>query len=126
SRCSLPLPLAIPGSPPLMFLAVSSIDTLYQFWIHTRAIGRMGPLEWVLNTPSNHRVHHGRNPKYIDRNHGGILILWDRMFGTYAPEEEEPVYGVTPPLRSWNPGWADLHTRAGLSDTARRTARAVD
>ena len=78
------LPLAVLGFPPAMFLAVSSFNTLYQFWIHTRLIGRLGPLEWVLNTPSHHRVHHARNPRYIDRNHGGTLIVWDRLFGTFA------------------------------------------
>ncbi|HKC12517.1 MAG TPA: sterol desaturase family protein, partial [Vicinamibacteria bacterium] len=92
------LPLALLGLPPLVFLTVSSFNTLYQFWIHTRTIGRLGPLEWVLNTPSHHRVHHGRNPKYIDRNHGGTLIVWDRLFGTFQGEEEEPVYGITTPL----------------------------
>jgi hypothetical protein len=120
------LPLAVLGFPPLMFLTVSSIDTLYQFWIHTRAIGKLGPLEWVLSTPSNHRVHHGRNPKYIDRNHGGILIVWDRLFGTYAAEEEEPLYGITTPLRSWNPVWANFHYWASLVGHARRAARPMD
>jgi hypothetical protein len=115
------LPLALAGFPPLVFLACSSFNTLYQFWIHTRAIGRLGPLEWVLNTPSNHRVHHGRNPKYIDRNHGGTLIVWDRLFGTYQAEEEEPVYGITQPLASWNPVWANLHYWVELLQTARRT-----
>jgi sterol desaturase/sphingolipid hydroxylase (fatty acid hydroxylase superfamily) len=120
------LPLALIGFPPLMFLTVSSIDTLYQFWIHTRAIGRLGPLEWILNTPSNHRVHHGRNPTYIDRNHGGILIVWDRLFGTYQREEEEPAYGITTPLSSWNPVWANLHYWVELAAKARRTSRLVD
>ena len=120
------LPLALIGFPPLMFLTVSSIDTLYQFWIHTRAIGRLGPLEWVLNTPSNHRVHHGRNPKYIDRNHGGILIIWDRLFGTYQLEEEEPAYGITTPLKSWNPVWANLHYWVELTQKARRAPRLAD
>jgi sterol desaturase/sphingolipid hydroxylase (fatty acid hydroxylase superfamily) len=120
------LPLALLGFPPLMFLTVTSIDTLYQFWIHTRAIGRLGPLEWVLNTPSNHRVHHGRNPKYIDRNHGGILIVWDRLFGTYQKEEEEPAYGITTPLRSFNPVWAHLHYWVELGQTARRSTRWAD
>ncbi len=120
------LPLALLGFAPLMFLTVSSIDTLYQFWIHTRAIGRLGPLEWVLNTPSNHRVHHGRNPKYIDRNHGGILIVWDRLFGTYQKEEEEPAYGITTPLRSFNPVWAHLHYWVELGQTARRSKRLAD
>ena len=74
----------------------------------------------MLNTPSNHRVHHGRNPKYIDRNHGGILIVWDRLFGTYQEEEEEPAYGITTPLASWNPVWANLHYWVELAEKARR------
>jgi sterol desaturase/sphingolipid hydroxylase (fatty acid hydroxylase superfamily) len=120
------LPLAVLGFPPLMFLTLSSFNTLYQFWIHTRAIGRLGPLEWVLNTPSHHRVHHGRNPKYIDRNHGGTLIVWDRLFGTFRAEEEEPVYGITRPLASWNPVWANLHYWVDLFRTARRARRWAD
>ena len=120
----LPLPLA--GFPPLMFLTLSSLNTLYQFWIHTRAIGRLGALEWLLNTPSNHRVHHGRNPKYIDRNHGGTLIVWDRLFGTYQAEEEEPVYGITKPLASWNPVWANFHYCVELLDLARGMRRWSD
>jgi alkylglycerol monooxygenase len=120
------LPLALVGLPPLLFLTVSSFNTLYQFWIHTRAIGRLGPLEWVLNTPSHHRVHHGRNPKYIDRNHGGTLIVWDRLFGTFQGEEEEPVYGITTPLRSWNPIWANLHYWIDLFAKARRARRLRD
>jgi alkylglycerol monooxygenase len=120
------LPLAVIGFPPLMFLTVSSLDTLYQFWIHTRVIGRLGPLEWVLNTPSHHRVHHGRNPLYIDRNHAGTLIVWDRMFGTFQEEKEEAVFGITTPLRSWNPVWANLHYWVELFDKAKRTARWSD
>ncbi len=77
------LPLALVGFPPLMFLTCSSLNTLYQFWIHTRAIGRLGPLEWVLNTPSHHRVHHGSDEKYLDRNYAGVLIVWDRLFGSF-------------------------------------------
>jgi sterol desaturase/sphingolipid hydroxylase (fatty acid hydroxylase superfamily) len=120
------LPLALVGFPPAMFLAVSSLNTLYQFWIHTRLIGKLGPLEWVLNTPSHHRVHHGRNPKYIDRNHAGSLIVWDRIFGTFQEEEEEPVYGITKPLESFNPVWANLHYWAELWNQARRAARPLD
>ena len=120
------LPLAVLGFPPLMFLTVSSIDTLYQFWIHTRAVGKLGPLEWILNTPSNHRVHHARNPKYIDRNHAGIFIIWDRMFGTYRAEEEEPTYGITTPLASWNPVWANFANWVDLFGKARRTTRLAD
>jgi alkylglycerol monooxygenase len=103
------LPLALAGFPPAWFAAMSSFDTLYQFWIHTRLIGRLGPLEWVFNTPSHHRVHHARNPKYLDKNYAGTLIIWDRMFGTFQAEEEEPVYGLVKPLNSWNPLWANLH-----------------
>jgi hypothetical protein len=124
--CVFYLPLALLGLTPLVLLSLSSINTLYQFWIHTRVIGRLGPLEWVLNTPSNHRVHHGRNPRYIDRNHGGTLIVWDRLFGTYAREEEEPVYGITTPLASWNPVWANLHYWVDLVRRARRTSRLAD
>jgi hypothetical protein len=120
------LPLALAGIPPLVFLTVNAASTLYQFWIHTRAIGTLGPLEYVLNTPSNHRVHHGRNPKYIDKNHGATLIVWDRLFGTYQKEEEEVVYGITTPLRSWNPLWANVQYWADLVARARRAARPLD
>ncbi|HEX2900559.1 MAG TPA: sterol desaturase family protein [Bacteroidia bacterium] len=103
------LPLAWIGFDPVVFLVVSQFQTLYQFWIHTRLIGKMwAPFEYVFNTPSHHRVHHGVNPKYIDKNHGGTLIIWDRMFGTFQAEEEEVVYGVTKPLASWNPVWANF------------------
>jgi len=120
------LPLALLGFPPAMFLTCVSLNTLYQFWIHTRLVGRLGPIEAILSTPSNHRVHHGRNPKYIDRNHGGVLIVWDRIFGTYAAEEEEPVYGITTPLRSFNPVWANLAYWAELGRKALRVARVSD
>jgi sterol desaturase/sphingolipid hydroxylase (fatty acid hydroxylase superfamily) len=120
------LPLALVGFPPAMFLVVSSLDSVYQFWIHTRLVGRLGPLEWVLNTPSHHRVHHARNPRYIDRNHGGTLIVWDRLFGTFVREEQEPVYGVTRPLQSFNPLWANLDYWAELAALARRARRPLD
>ena len=110
------LPLAVLGVSPQTFITCSALNTLYQFWIHTRLIGTLGPIEWVFNTPSHHRVHHGRNPKYIDRNHAGVLIIWDRMFGTFVPETEEPVYGVVKPLESANPLWANF---AGWADILR-------
>lgn len=98
------LPLAFIGFDPVMFIIISQFQTLYQFWIHTKAIQLLpAPIEFIFNTPSHHRVHHGRNPKYIDKNHGGTLIIWDRMFGTFQKEEEEVVYGITKPLNSWNP-----------------------
>lgn len=113
------LPLAWLGFPPLVFLACSAWDTLYQFWIHTKAIKTLGPLEWVLNTPSHHRVHHGCNDKYIDKNYAGTLIVWDRLFGTFQPEEEEVIYGITKPLRSWNPLWANIHHYVDTVERAR-------
>ncbi|MFW5877198.1 MAG: sterol desaturase family protein [Myxococcota bacterium] len=117
------LPLALLGLPPVVFVAAATFDTLYQFWIHTRTIGKLGPLEWVLNTPSHHRVHHGINPKYIDRNYAGIFIVWDRMFGTFQEEEEEPAYGTVKPLSSWNPLWANVEQWIHIGRMARATRR---
>jgi sterol desaturase/sphingolipid hydroxylase (fatty acid hydroxylase superfamily) len=116
------VPLALAGIPPVMYVTSYALNLLYQFWIHTRAVGRMGWLtERVMNTPSHHRVHHGRNPRYLDRNHAGVLIVWDRLFGTFQAEEEEPVYGITKPLRSWNPLWANVHGFVEIVRDARRT-----
>lgn len=103
------LPIAVLGVPVEMWLVCHAINLIYQFWIHTRAIDRLGPLEWVLNTPSHHRVHHGVNPEYQDKNFAGTLIIWDRLFGTFEPERAEPVYGITKPLGTWNPVRANLH-----------------
>ncbi|MEQ8358416.1 MAG: sterol desaturase family protein [Cytophagales bacterium] len=102
------LPLALIGFKTEWFLLISAINLLYQFWIHTEAIGNLGPLEWLMNTPSHHRVHHGRNPKYIDKNHAGTFIIWDKMFGTFQKEEERPTYGITTPLNSFNPVYAQV------------------
>ncbi len=115
------LPLAFIGFPPPMFALLLSINVLYQFWIHTKLIGKLGPLEWILNTPSHHRVHHGSDPKYLDKNHAGTLIIWDRMFGTFQEEEEPPTYGITKPLRSWNPIWANVHFWVDLYKLAQET-----
>ena len=98
------VPLAIAGFPPAMFLTMTTLNTLYQFFIHTRLVKRLGPIEWIMNTPSHHRVHHGVNPRYVDRNYAGILIVWDRWFGTFEPEGDEPVYGLVKPLGSFNAG----------------------
>lgn len=95
-------PLAIIGFPPEWFLLSGAINLLYQFWIHTEAVKDMGWLENILNTPSHHRVHHGRNPKYIDKNHAGVFIIWDRLFGTFQKEEEHPTYGITIPVNTFN------------------------
>lgn len=102
------LPLAMIGFPPEWFVVSMGFNLLYQFWIHTELVGNMGVLEYVLNTPSHHRVHHGRNPKYIDKNHAGVFIIWDRMFGTFQKEEERPTYGITRPLNTFNPVMAHV------------------
>lgn len=103
------LPLAIMGFDPNQMLLAGGLNLLYQFWIHTEHINRLpGWVEAVMNTPSHHRVHHGRDPKYIDKNYAGVFIIWDRMFGTYIREEERPNYGITTPLKSWNPVYANF------------------
>ena len=114
------VPIALLGVHPVVIVSVAAVNTLYQFWIHTKAIGRMGPFEWLFNTPSHHRVHHGSDPKYIDRNHAGTLIIWDKLFGTFQREEEEPVYGITAPLRSWDPITANFHYWGDLFRLAHR------
>ncbi len=102
-------PMALAGIDPLILLSVSGFNLLYQFWIHTESIDRLPKwFEAIFNTPSHHRVHHARNPKYIDKNHAGTFIVWDKLFGTFKAEEERPVYGITKNLESWNPVWANL------------------
>lgn len=120
------LPLALIGFPPLMFVLTLTANTLYQFWIHTRVVDRLGAIEAVLNTPSHHRVHHGTDPLYIDRNYAGVFIVWDRLFGTFQREEHEPVYGTVKPLASWNPVWANLEPWVHLARMARQTGRLRD
>jgi alkylglycerol monooxygenase len=104
------LPMAVAGVPPLVFGVVALIDLLYQYWVHTQQIGKLGWFDRWFCAPSNHRVHHAVNEKYLDKNYGGILIVWDRMFGSFIEEDDaEPcVYGTRAPLRSWNPLWANL------------------
>lgn len=109
------LPLAVAGFHTTDFLLISALNTLYQFWIHTETINRMGWFEYFFNTPSHHRVHHGRDPKYIDKNHAGTLIIWDKMFGTFQEEEERPTYGITKPLNSWNGVWANFSHYATMA-----------
>ncbi|MBN8741431.1 MAG: hypothetical protein BGP24_15870 [Lysobacterales bacterium 69-70] len=119
------LPMALLGFPPLVFVAVGLIDLLYQYWIHTEQIGRLGWFDRVFASPSNHRVHHGVNDRYLDKNYGGILILWDRLFGTFADEDaDEPViYGTRSPLRRYDPVWSNLEVYAALARDAWRTRR---
>lgn len=121
------LPLAFAGVPAEVFISCHAINLVYQFWIHTRAVGRLpGLIEAVWNTPSHHRVHHGVNPKYQDKNYAGVFIVWDKWFGTWVPEEEEPVYGITKPLASWNPVWANVHVFVELWRTLKATRRWSD
>ena len=102
-------PLAFLGFKTEWFLLVGAFNLLYQFWIHTEVIKKMPAwFEYIFNTPSHHRVHHGRNPEYIDKNHAATLMLWDRMFGTFQKEEEAPTYGITNPTNSWNPVMANI------------------
>jgi sterol desaturase/sphingolipid hydroxylase (fatty acid hydroxylase superfamily) len=91
------------GFQPIMIFTMQAISLLYQFWIHTELVRKIGFLESVFNTPSHHRVHHATNPQYIDRNHAGILIIWDRWFGSFEPEREPCVYGLTSNINTFNP-----------------------
>ena len=118
------LPLAFLGVPVTMWIVCHGLNLIYQFWIHTREIDRLpGPVERVMNTPSHHRVHHGLNPQYRDKNYAGVFIVWDRLFGTFEPEVEAPVYGITKPLASWNPVWANLHVFVGIAAGVRQASR---
>ncbi|KTC99535.1 sterol desaturase family protein [Legionella erythra] len=108
------LPLAVIGFPTWMFVTVSSLITLYQFWIHTQTISHLGWFEKLFNTPSHHRVHHGRNPQYIDKNYAGSLIIWDKLFNTFEPERAPPDYGVTEPLQTWNSFYANINVAADM------------
>jgi sterol desaturase/sphingolipid hydroxylase (fatty acid hydroxylase superfamily) len=110
------LPLVYIGFPPLMVLMFSAFSLIYQFWIHTELIDRMGPLEWVMNTPSHHRVHHAINPVYLDANYAGVLIIWDRLFGTFIPEDKkEPLrYGIVSQLGTFNPFRVAFHEWIGM------------
>jgi len=120
------LPLALLGVPTIVFATIYSFSTLYQFWIHTQLVGKIrGPADWILNLPSHHRVHHAINPEYLDKNYGATLIVWDRLFGTYEEEVARPVYGITKPLASFNPIWAQIHYWVELVEMSRR-ARGVD
>lgn len=112
------LPLAVVGIDPSTFASAYGFMIVYQYWIHTRFITTLGPLEWVLNTPSHHRVHHGIDPQYLDKNYAGVFIVWDRLFGTFEPERRPPSYGTVSPLASYNPVWAHLQYGVKLAQKA--------
>jgi sterol desaturase/sphingolipid hydroxylase (fatty acid hydroxylase superfamily) len=111
------LPLFLLGFEPAMVVFCAGLNLVYQFWIHTEAIGRLPPwFEAVMNTPSHHRVHHAVNPRYLDRNYAGVFIVWDRMFGTFEPERDDdrPRYGILRQLGSFNILWAAFHEWVGM------------
>ena len=106
--------LCLFGIAPELVMTARGVNLLYQFWIHTEAIGRLGPVETAFNTPSHHRVHHGSNRQYLDRNHGSILIVWDRLFGTFEPEGERVVYGLTSNIGTFDPARIATHEYADM------------
>ena len=119
------LPMAVLGVPLPVFVTVATVNLLYQFWVHTRHVPKLGWFEWLFVTPSNHRAHHAQNALYMDRNYGGVFIVWDRLFGTFQEEDDaEPViFGVTTPLQSWHPLWANWQFYGQLLADAQRTER---
>ncbi|AOW14761.1 hypothetical protein LPB72_04550 [Hydrogenophaga crassostreae] len=116
------VPMAVAGVPPLVFGVVGLIDLLYQYWIHTQQIGRLGWFDRVFASPSNHRVHHAVNDRYVDKNYGGVFMLWDHLFGSFEDEDpREPcVYGTRSPLKSWDPLWANAEVYAALWHESRQ------
>jgi alkylglycerol monooxygenase len=120
------IPMAVAGVPPLIFGIVALIDLLYQFWVHTEQVGKLGWFDRVFCSPSNHRVHHAVNDAYIDKNYGGILVLWDRWFGTFQEEREPCVYGTRGALNSWDPLWANAEVYWGLAKASYATRRWSD
>lgn len=115
------LPLAFFGIPWQLFIMAYTISLIWQFFVHTRFINKLGVLEWIFSTPSHHRVHHGKNEQYIDKNYGAFLIIWDRIFGTFEPEIEAVNYGIKVPLQSDNPVWANVHHHLHILKMANKT-----
>lgn len=117
-------PLPLLGIPPWMVFSGFSISLIYQFWIHTERIGRLPrPIEFVFNTPSHHRVHHGIDKLYIDKNYGGIFIVWDRMFGSFQPEVFRPHYGLTKQVTTFNVWKLQTHEYAAIARDVKRADR---
>ena len=111
-------PIMLMGFAPWMFAVMHGLNLVYQFWIHTRFIDKLpGWVEYIFNTPSHHRVHHGVNNPYLDKNYAGVLITWDRLFGSFVPETEEPQYGIIKPIRSFNPLWINTHAWVEMFET---------
>ena len=118
------IPMAFLGIPLETMVSIAAINLVYQYWVHTRHIDTLGALDRILVTPSNHRVHHAQNDKYIDKNYGGVFILWDRLFGTFEPEDKNdlPIYGIRTPLKSYNPLWTNFHQYKQLISDSWHTA----
>ena len=114
-------PLALIGFSPYVIITSDAFSYFYQLWLHTRIVPKLGFYEWAFNTPSHHRVHHGSNEQYLDKNYGAVLILWDRMFGTFAKEEKEVTYGLTKPINSYNPIKLIFHECVDIYRDIRRT-----
>jgi sterol desaturase/sphingolipid hydroxylase (fatty acid hydroxylase superfamily) len=114
-------PLVWLGFPPVAVAATLAANLLYQFWLHAPWLPKLGPFEWVFNTPTHHKVHHGSNPEYLDCNYGGVLIVFDRLFGTFVDlRDDVPIrYGLTTPLRSHNPLWIAVHAWVALAQDLR-------
>lgn len=109
------VPLPLLGIPPWLIFTAFSINLIFQFFVHTERVGRLPrPVEFVFNTPSHHRVHHASDPEYLDKNYGGILIVWDRLFGSYAEESFRPTYGLTTNIDSFNPFRLQYHEYAAI------------
>jgi sterol desaturase/sphingolipid hydroxylase (fatty acid hydroxylase superfamily) len=113
------LPLIFIGFHPFAVIGMLGVNLFYQFFIHTELVSRLGPLEWILNTPAHHRVHHASNPACLDKNYGGILIVWDRLFGTWEPEDERVRYGLTTQLETFHPVRVAFHEYLALAHDVR-------
>ncbi len=120
------IPMALAGVPPLVFGIVALVDLLYQFWVHTEHVPKLGWFDRWFCSPSNHRVHHAVNDAYVDRNYGGVLVVWDRIFGSFKEEDEKCVYGTRSPLKSWDPLWANAEVYAAIFKDAWHTRSWAD
>jgi sterol desaturase/sphingolipid hydroxylase (fatty acid hydroxylase superfamily) len=122
------IPALLVGINPVMAIALLSLNHLYQYWLHTRLVEKLGPVEWIMNTPSHHRVHHASNVRYCDKNYGGTFIVWDRLFGTFEPErEDEPcVFGIRHPIGTYNPIKATIHEWVAIGSDLRSASSLRD
>jgi len=118
--------LPLIGFNPVNILIMQAINLVYQFFPHTKLIGKLGPIEWIFNTPSHHRVHHATQVQYLDKNHAGILIIWDRIFGTFKEEEEQPTYGLTVNINTFNPLRIATHEYVSIWQDMKRAKKFSD